>query len=155
MVADPEFEARLERAKAASTPQLLFKCARLLNEQAIARFAQRSNRDVRVAHTALFPHIDLEGTRLTELARRMDMTKQAAGQLVDELERMGMLERAPDPSDGRAKLIRFTDAGRRSLFDGLEVLGEFQCELTDALGERTMQQLHRALTRLLEELERE
>ena len=67
----------------------LFKAARLINEDAIARVRERTGEPVRVAHTALLPHVDLEGTRLTELARRMGVTKQAVGQLVDELEQMG------------------------------------------------------------------
>ena len=62
---------------------------------------------IRPAHTALFPHIDLSGTRQTALARRMGVSKQAVGQLVSELEQMGALERVPDPSDGRARLVRF------------------------------------------------
>ena len=101
---------------------------------------------LRTAHTNLFPHIDLGGTRLTELARRVGISKQAVGQLVDELEEMGVVERGPDPDDGRAKLIRFcTDAGEPVLMRGFAVLREIEAEMQGAIGARQMNQLQRVL----------
>ncbi|MCP4810099.1 MAG: MarR family transcriptional regulator [Proteobacteria bacterium] len=143
-----------EQAKRASLAQVLFKTARLVNEEGISRLRQVSGHDnLRVAHTALFPHIDLEGTRLTELARRVGITKQAVGQLVDELEQMGALERVKDPSDGRAKLIRFSTEGRQGLLAGLVVLGSIESELAVALGRERVHRLHEDLLALLDHLE--
>src|SRR5687767_2166502 len=103
----------LERKKRQSVGQLLFKCARLLNERAIARVNRQVGQPVlRASHTNLFPHIDFEGVRLTELAQRLGVTKQAVGQVVAELEELGVVEVRPDPSDGRAKLVRFTTKGK-------------------------------------------
>jgi DNA-binding MarR family transcriptional regulator len=151
---DPAFVERLEQAKAASMGQLLFKCARLLNEQALARVEQPEGTPrIRPAHTSLFPHLDLEGTRLTELARRLGISKQAVGQLVDELEQMQLIERVPDPSDGRAKLIRFAQTKGASLLDGLAHLRRFEAELGEALGAPRMAALHDALGALLVVLE--
>lgn len=143
----------LERAKRASLAQVLFKTARLLNEDGIARLRQLSGHNLRVAHTSLFPHIDLDGTRLTELARRVGISKQAVGQLVDELQAMGALERVPDPSDGRAKLIRFSAQGQQGLMAGLAVLGQIEGELADALGRERTDRLHADLLALLDHLE--
>jgi len=146
-----EFEAR----KRASLGQVLFKAARLFNEQAITRVRERTGHDIRTAHTAVFPHVDLAGTRLTELARRMGMSKQAAGQLVGELESMGVVERVADPQDGRAKLIRFAqEDGRLVLFDGLAVLMEFEAELAEELGRERVDALHDDLGVLLNALQR-
>ena len=128
--ADPKFAARLEQAKAESIAQLLFKCARLLNEQALARVELPEGAPrIRPAHTSLFPHIDLAGTRLTDLAKRVGVSKQAVGQLVDELEQLGVIERVADPQDGRAKLIRFRQKRGKSLHDGLAHLKKFEDEL--------------------------
>jgi DNA-binding MarR family transcriptional regulator len=140
----------LAAAKQASVIQLLFKCARVLDERAIARVRERSGlTGLRTAHTSLFPHIDLEGTRLTELARRVDISKQAVAQLVDELVEMGGLERVPDPADGRAKLIRFAKRrGRLVLFDGLDVLRELESQLAVALGKHGVEVLRRLLVAL-------
>lgn len=49
------------------------------------------------------------GIRLTELAARANMTKQAMAELVAEIERRGYLQRTTDPADRRAKIIKFTD----------------------------------------------
>jgi len=145
----PAFRATLEAEKARSTLQLLFKAARLLNEDAIARVRDRTGQPVRVAHTALLPHVDLEGTRLTELARRVGVSKQAVGQLVDELEEMGQLERVPDPDDSRAKLVRFSKRGRKGLLDGLAVLGELEAELVAAVGKPRVAELHDTLAEIV------
>ncbi|MGE5147484.1 MAG: MarR family winged helix-turn-helix transcriptional regulator [Candidatus Eiseniibacteriota bacterium] len=78
--------------------------------QASARELVRALRDhghdaIRPKHGAVFANIDREGTRATTLATRAGMGKAAMGELVDELERLGYVERRPDPSDRRAKLI--------------------------------------------------
>ena len=151
---DPKDVEELEARKRGSLGQVLMKAARLLNEQAIARVRARTGQDIRPAHTSVFPHIDLEGTRLTEIARRMGMSKQAVGQLVGELEEMGALERVPDPSDGRAKLVRFAQRdGRPALFDGLQVLAEFEADLRERLGEARIEALREHLGELLDVLE--
>ncbi len=60
----------------------------------------------------IFENIDPEGTRLTVLATRAGLTHQSVGEVVAELERRGYVERIPDPTDGRAKLVRLTEHGR-------------------------------------------
>lgn len=156
MPPDDSYAQQLEAAKRASVGQLLLKAARLLNENAIARVRRRSGRDaLRTSHTALFPHIDLEGTRLTVLASRLGVSKQAAGQLVEELEQLGILERVPDPSDGRAKLVRFTSRGRRALLEGLQLLNDLERELEQRVGTAQFAALHTTLLVLVEALEAE
>lgn len=67
---------------------------------------------LRAAHTQVFESLDPEGTRLTTLAERAQMSHQAMGELVDEMIRLGYLERLPDPADRRARLIRPSERGR-------------------------------------------
>lgn len=62
-------------------------------------------------HLRLFRHIDLHGTRLTEIAGRAGTTKQAMAELLDKTEAFGLTARQPDPDDGRAKIIVFTPMG--------------------------------------------
>ena len=140
---------KLDAEKAQTTVQLLFKAARLLNERAISRVRERTKKPVRVAHTTLLPHVDLEGTRLTDLATRLGVTKQAAAQLVDELVEMGLLERAPDPGDARAKLVRFTKRGKAAIFDGLAVLKELEAEIESVVGAPKLRTLHEVLTAIV------
>jgi DNA-binding MarR family transcriptional regulator len=148
------FQETLETAKRQSVAQLLFKCARLVNERALERVRQRHGVAIRAAHTMLFPHIDVtRGSRLTDLALALSVSKQAVGQLVDDLVDYGMLERRPDPDDGRAKRIGYTARGRQGLFDGLLLLREEEQELERAIGEQCFAQLLEALMALEQVLE--
>lgn len=149
---DAVYRAELEKAKHASTLQLLFRAARLLDEEALRRVAAKPGRPrLRRAHTSLFPHIDLEGTRITDLADRLGVTKQAVSQLVADLEELGVLERASDPNDARARLVRFTPRGRAGLLEGLAVLRELEEDCAKAIGPKRMEELRKALVALNEE----
>jgi len=141
---------KFEALKRQSVAQLLFKCARLVNERAIARVNERGGAGpaLRAAHTTLFPHLNAEGVRGADLAKKLGVTKQAVSQLVTELEEWGVVEQIADPQDGRAKLVRFTKKGEQALLQGLAVLGELETELTDKIGKRRMQELHTALLAL-------
>jgi len=143
----------LEAAKAASVAQLLFRAARLLDAAMLEELREASGLDIRPAHTRLFPHIDLEGTRLTHIAQRAGISKQAAGQLIDDLAAMGAVERIPDPADGRAKLVRFaTVDGELSLLHGLRFLAVREATLERAIGTDRWEGLRHGLVGLLEEL---
>jgi DNA-binding MarR family transcriptional regulator len=131
-----------------STFELLFRAARLVNERAVAR-VQASGGALRQAHTTLFPHITEHGVRLTVLAAKLDVTKQAIGPLVDELEHAGVIERVDDPEDRRAKLIRWTARGRRALRHGLDVLAQLERECAAKVGERRMAEFAATLERLI------
>jgi len=149
-----DFEREFEAAKSASTGQLLIRAARLFNEHAVARGRTLRGLDLRPAHTALFPHLSLEGTRMTTLANKLGVSKQAVGQIVAELEEAGVLCRVPDLSDGRAKLVRFTTAGYSAVLAGFNVLHEVEAELAAELGEALMKRLNHDLAKLLSAFER-
>jgi DNA-binding MarR family transcriptional regulator len=146
--------ADFEALKRQSVAQLLFKCARLVNEQAIARVNASVGPapPLRAAHTALLPHLTFEGVRGAELAKKLGVTKQAVSQLLAELEEWGVVEQVADPADGRAKLVRFTPRGREGVLYGLSVLRELEQELAAKIGKRRMQELHTALLALEEAL---
>jgi DNA-binding MarR family transcriptional regulator len=150
----PAERRRFEATRDAATLQLLFKAARLANEAALSRVAAAAGgARVRAAHTALFPHLDFEGIRLTDLAAKVGVTKQAVGQLVDDLAALGMVERVPDPDDSRAKRIRFSSRGHAALMHGLGVLAAIQEALGAAVGIRRMRELHETLKRVIAALE--
>ena len=146
---------QFEVVRDAATLQLLFKAARLANERALARAASDPARPpVRAAHTALFPHLDFEGIRLTDLAARVGVTKQAVGQLVDDLARLEMVERVADPTDRRAKRVRFSRRGHAALLHGLGILREVEERLAAEVGRRRMRELHQTLKLVIASLER-
>jgi DNA-binding MarR family transcriptional regulator len=97
--------------------------------------------------------VDVEGTRLTELARRLGITKQAVGQLVEDLVQQEVLELAPDPADKRARLVRFTAKGMAAIAHGLGILQQIESELSRRIGTQRMRGLHETLLEVLEALE--
>jgi DNA-binding MarR family transcriptional regulator len=97
--------------------------------------------DVRAAHDCVFRYLDSEGTRLRDLATRSQMTPQSVGEHVDELELLGYVERVPDPSDRRAKLIRPTERGLAFMAAGLDALAEIEREWRAAIGMETLVRL--------------
>ena len=103
------------------------------------------------SHSAVFAQIRPEGNRLTELARGANMTAQAMGELVDELEALGYLERRPDPTDRRAKLILLTDRGRACVAAGVATIQGIEERIDATLGVRGHAELRRLLSKLLEE----
>lgn len=101
--------------------------------------------DHRVVHHNVMAHITHDGIRLTELADKAGITKQAMSELVIDLERLGYLERTPDPHDRRAKLIGFTEKGRAAV---REARRAFQA-MDAALGDRSLQAMRRGLLAIL------
>ena len=67
------------------------------------RLAAAGYPDIRLPHGTVFGCIRSEGSRLTELAAAARITKQAMGEATSDLERLGYLERVPDPTDRRAQ----------------------------------------------------
>jgi DNA-binding MarR family transcriptional regulator len=106
--------------------------------------------DLRAAHAAPFMVMDPEGTRASQLAARAHITKQAMGELVAYLVERGYLHTVPDPSDGRARLIRPTARGWRAVDAGVEVIAAFDDWLERELGASGVADLRRSLSLILE-----
>jgi DNA-binding MarR family transcriptional regulator len=106
---------------------------------------------IRPAHAAVFVNVDREGTRLTTLADRARMTPQAMAELVDDLVRRGYLERTPDPSDRRAKLIALTDLGWDALQDGFDTIIGIEADLESLLGRAGLTRLRTAVRRIADD----
>jgi DNA-binding MarR family transcriptional regulator len=116
------------------------------------QIAQRGHPEVRAPHGNVFGFLDDEGTQVSELARRAQITKQSMAELVAHLEHHGYVERVPDPKDRRAKLVRPTDRGREVYAVAREVIGEIERAWTARLGATKMRQLRELLQELGEQL---
>lgn len=95
--------------------QLLGRLLRQFRSELLAPAADAGFDDLREAHLQIFGNVGIDGIRLTHLAARAQLSPAATAELVDDLQAKGYLERHPDPSDGRAKLIYPTRRGRRAL----------------------------------------
>jgi len=98
----------------------------------LANLAARSQ--VGAAHVHLTRHLPREGARLTELAQRAGMTKQAMATLVTQCEAWGMVARSNDSTDARARRICFTPLGHDWLNAYEDAVRTATAELQDAVG---------------------
>lgn len=129
---------------------LLFIAYRAMENEAFAALAAAGHTDVTRAQGKLLQRINENGSRITELAESAQVTKQTAGYLVDQLERAGYLERAPDPTDARARLVRLTDKAKQIRAIADRAVAEVEARWTAHLGKRRMTQLRDILTQLRE-----
>ena len=128
----------------------LFIPYRALESRVFAALADAGYRDFTPAQARVFQRIDPDGSRLTALAERAQVTKQTAGFLVDQLERTGYVRRTPDPRDARARLVRVAERGAAARPVAEATVAEVEREWRAHLGERRWGQLRDALTRLRE-----
>jgi DNA-binding MarR family transcriptional regulator len=119
-------------------------------EERVLHVIRESGFEVTIAQARLAQRIADGGSRLTDLAQQAQVTKQTASVLVQALEQIGFVERVPDPSDGRARLIRFTEAGEVARARARDVVTAVEQEWTDHLGPERADCLRDALTRLRE-----
>ncbi|MFJ4844555.1 MULTISPECIES: MarR family winged helix-turn-helix transcriptional regulator [unclassified Streptomyces] len=133
--------------------QLLVRLLREFRTEMFASAAARGYGDLREPHLQIFGNVGIDGIRLTDLAARAQLSLAAASELVNELQDLGYLERRPDPSDRRAKLIFPTVRGRQALDDAGGRVAEIEQRWSAAVGPehfaaacRTLQHLLDALT---------
>lgn len=100
---------------------------------ALANLAARGQ--LTAAHVHITRHLAVAGSRLTELAARAGISKQAMGKLVDQCEAWGLVQRQQDLRDARACLIVFTTAGLSWLQAFKEAVDQAQAELQEAVGQ--------------------
>jgi DNA-binding MarR family transcriptional regulator len=129
---------------------LLFIPYRSLENRVFAALGEAGFSDLTTAQMKLVQRIGPHGSRLTDLAEQAQVTKQTAGYLVDQLEQSGWVERVPDPTDGRARLIRLTGRAQKAIPIADAAVAEVTAEWESHLGSRRMQQLRGALTALRE-----
>ena len=133
-----------------NTGLLLFLPYRAMETRVFEELAAAGFGDVTPAQARVFQRIAPDGSRLTDLAAQAGITKQSAGFLVDQLERAGYVERVPDPEDGRARLVRISERGARSVAASRHVVQQVEAEWASHLGADRMAQLRDILTDLRE-----
>lgn len=131
--------------------RLLLDAHRTLSSDLVEELEERGWPDLRASQATLVLNVDRRaGTRLTELARRAGVTKQATMVVVDELEVRGLVRRTPDPDDGRAKVVRLTARGRTCAAECRRAVAAVEARARRSLGGRRHEGLREALELLLE-----
>jgi DNA-binding MarR family transcriptional regulator len=126
-------------------PPLLLTVKMAAIHELHGRLAEHGHEAIREGHGCVFGFVEPEGSRLTYLAERSRLTKQAVGEVVDELARLGYVTRVPDPTDGRAKLVRLTEKGNEARTLGREILDEIERRWANEVGEERMAALRETL----------
>ena len=114
----------------------------------LERLHQQGFDDLDAAHLNVFQYPGPQGTRPTELATRVRMSKQALNYLLRELERLGYLERRPDPEDRRSKRVALTDRGTSVVRVIREAVDEVETTWAQRLGPERFAQLRGLLVEL-------
>jgi DNA-binding MarR family transcriptional regulator len=105
-----------------------------IHAELFERLAERGHGDLQPRHAAVLAYLDEDGIRATELARLTGLHKQVVGRLVDELEQLGYVERRPDPSDRRAKLVVPTKRGLEQMRVADQIVAEIEHRHAEAAG---------------------
>ena len=130
---------------------LLAKASQRWNERLAEGFAEEGFPEVRPSYgSVLIPLLEEDGLRMGEIARRSRLTKQTITTLVRLCERDGLVERTPDPEDGRATIVSLTPHARRFEPVAERVLGRLAREVAELFGPRQRATLRSTLVDLAE-----
>jgi DNA-binding MarR family transcriptional regulator len=125
--------------------RLLNNAVRRFEDRVLALMAIAGHSETRISHVGLTRNLDLSGTRISELAKRAGMTKQAMGELVQQCAALGLVEIGSDPDDKRARLVRFTRQGLRWLDNFRGAVDQAEREMRMEIGAVWMDGVRAAL----------
>jgi DNA-binding MarR family transcriptional regulator len=117
--------------------------------------AARGYPDIRPSHSAVFANLGMGAVRVTELAERAQVTQQAMGKMLKELERMDYVARDIDDGDRRAKEIRLTPRGVALAADSLEVINQVRSHYANKIGPLQLDNLEQSLRDAVRKLQLE
>lgn len=129
---------------------LLFIPYRDLERRLFERLREAGFEEFTPAQARVAQRIADGGSRVTELAEAANITKQSAGFLVEQLERAGYVQRVPDPSDARARLVQLAPRGQAAADVANAMVAEIEAEWEAYLGKSRMRALKESLTKLQE-----
>jgi len=121
--------------------RLLLEFAKDFERRTLKVIQEKGHGDIRPSHSILFSNLGLGAVRVTELAERAQVTQQAMGKMLKEVERLGYIERCIDQSDKRAKEIRLTKKGIGLVKDSMEAVDEVRKYYAERIGEKELDQL--------------
>lgn len=121
-----------------------------LRDDIYGRLADAGFPEIRPAHGVVLRNMDMDGTRVADLARRANMTKQSMAYLTQSLQDIGLVDIGPDPEDRRAKRVCLTPRGREAYDVMIRFSNAAEARYAKAMGKQQMAQLRALLVRLNE-----
>ena len=132
--------------------RLLFELSAQFERESLARIRAAGLPELTQSQKQTMVHLPVSGARLTDLAARMGITKQAAMKLVDGLSSAGLVSREGDVADGRAKRVVWTERGLEWLAQSLAIVDEMESEWRARIRAQRFDAMREALTELAAEL---
>ena len=126
----------------------LTRTLRVYNKRMVDGVRARGFTDFSPAFPQILSNLDVRGTRIGVLAARAGVTRQGAGQLVEEIERCGYVQRKQAKDDARATVVQFTPKGRRLIATILELAMAIEVSLDELLGPREFDRVRSGLVRI-------
>lgn len=131
---------------------LVEKSARALRADMVRNAHAGGFTEIQPAHNAVFGTLPAEGARAADMASRAGITRQSMGEVIRDMVGLGLLETVPDPADGRAKIVRFTDHGIGLAQKGFEHILDLEQNLRDTFGNDDVDAARRVLAGIIEML---
>lgn len=97
------------------------------------------------SHSLIYSYLEAEGSRPSDLARRIGISRQAVHRTIGEMVELGLLDLVADPCDLRAKRVVPTALGREQIETARQVLDELEATLQRSIGAERMTNLREAL----------
>ena len=133
--------------------RLLKEFARDFEQRTLSALRARGHDQIRPSHTAVISNLGMGAVRVTELAERAQVTQQAMGKMLKELERIGYIARDVDAQDKRAKEIRLTPMGVALAKDAMEVAAQVRLEYAEKIGGSELNELEAMLRRAVDKID--
>ena len=134
-------------------PRLLREFSRDYERRIWRELASRGYPEIRPSHSQVFANLGMGSVRVNELAERAQVTQQAMGKMLKELEQMGYIARDTDSKDKRAREIRLTERGIKLVTDSMDVVEEVRRHYDGKVGKAELANLEEALRTTVKKLE--
>jgi DNA-binding MarR family transcriptional regulator len=141
--------ARTTRRAGYELPLLLAAAFRALIDELHGELEREGHRHARPVHGFALQAIGRDGTTVTELGRRLGISKQAAAKTAAGLEQLGYVVRVPDSRDGRAVRLHRTPHGEHMLATSAAILERVRRRWSQVIGADRLAGLEDTLTELV------
>jgi len=129
--------------------RMLLDAFRAVDAQVEAALEARGAQDLSPRHATAILLVDKKGVRLTDLAGRAGITKQAMMQVVNDLDRMGLVKRSQDGQDARAKIVTLTAKGEKQRAEASKAVSAAEAKVKRRLGPAKYDALRETLAGLI------
>ncbi|MCO1336954.1 MarR family transcriptional regulator [Microbulbifer sp. OS29] len=146
-----EFSHDLLALRETNIGRLFQYAAKTYSERAVALLHNYGFSDITLSHTQLISNLSTTGDSITSLAEKAGMTKQAMGQLANELQSKGYVKKVPNEQDKRSSMVQFTQRGEEALTAAYKIKLQIDVEYAKLLGVDNLKNLRKLLEKLQQE----